>query len=83
MYQKTFGHDIEVVALTWHEWRVCDGTIEENDARRVLGYIEERPDCYEVLSLGPAPQVRGAYRSWDDALAALLASSGRALPAAG
>ncbi|HEY8591213.1 MAG TPA: hypothetical protein VIL55_16820 [Naasia sp.] len=83
MHRKTAGRDIEVVALTSHEWRICDGTIDERDARRVLGYIEERPDSYEVLALCPAPRVQGEYSSWDDALKALLATSGRTLPAAG
>lgn len=83
MHRRTSGRDIEVVALTGHEWRICDGTIEQHDARRVLGYIEERPDCFEVLVLCPAPHQHGAYSSWDDALAALLTAPGRALPQPG
>ncbi len=61
----------EVVALTDHEWRVCDPTIDTHDGRRVLGFIARREGAYEVLALAPAPVPRGSYRDWDTALQAL------------
>ena len=77
--------DIEVVALSRCEWRICDGRIEEGDARRILGYIERREDRYEVLALNPAPSVCGCFGSWQESLDALerYAGEGRARPAAG
>jgi hypothetical protein len=66
-------NDLEVVALTPREWRVCDGTIDENDARRILGYIEHRADGFEVLALCPAPRFRSGCASWNEALGVLLA----------
>ena len=63
--------ELEVVALTGHEWRVCDGRINEGDARRILGYIEQRGGQYEVLALSPSPSVCGCFGSWHECLAAL------------
>ena len=66
------GHgELEVVALSPREWRVCDGTIEESDARRILGYIERGEEGYEVLALDPAPSVCGCFSSWQESLTAL------------
>jgi len=59
---------LEVVALSDHEWRVCDGEIEAGDARRVLAYIEKCDDSYEVMSMRPTPCVCGRFCSLDDAL---------------
>jgi hypothetical protein len=63
--------ELEVVALTRREWRVCDGRIDEGDARRILGYIEQRDGRYEVLALNPAPSVCGCFGSWHECLEAL------------
>ncbi|WP_210505881.1 hypothetical protein [Naasia sp. SYSU D00057] len=62
---------LEIVALSRCEWRICDGRIDEGDARRILGYIERRDDGYEVLALNPAPSVCGCFGSWQESLAAL------------
>lgn len=51
---------------------MCDGTIDDFDARRILGYVEKKAGRYEALSLSPAPLFCGAFRSWDDALRALV-----------
>jgi hypothetical protein len=63
---------LEVVALAEDAWRVCDGAIDDFDARRILGYVEKKAGRYEALSLSPAPLFCGAFRSWDDALRALV-----------
>ena len=63
--------ELEVVALSRSEWRVCDGRIDEGDARRILGYIERRENGYEVLALNPAHRVCGSYGSWHESLTAL------------
>jgi hypothetical protein len=69
--------ELEVVALTRCEWRVCDGRIAEGDARRILGYIEKRDGGYEVLALKPAPSVCGRYGSWEESLVALERYAGQ------
>jgi hypothetical protein len=71
---------LEVVALSDHEWRVCDKLLDKADPRRVLGYIERSGDGYEVLALLPAPTPCGRFASWNAALsvvAALALSDGR------
>ena len=64
---------LEVVALSDHEWRVCDRLLDQADPRRVLGYIELRDDRYEVLVLLPAPTPCGRLASMSAALAAVAA----------
>jgi hypothetical protein len=63
-----YGHALEVVALSDHEWRVCDGEMEQGDGRRVLAYIEKCDGSYEVMSMMPLPCVCGRFCSLDDAL---------------
>ena len=62
----------EVVALSDHEWRVCDPALDEDDPTRVLGFIARRADEYDVLALAPAPVACGCFRDWDAALHAVL-----------
>jgi hypothetical protein len=64
--------EFEVVALSDHEWRVCDPKIDSHDPRRVLGFIAQTEGRYEVLALAPSPVSCGGYRDWDAALHALL-----------
>ncbi len=74
---------LEVVALSDHEWRVCDRLLDKGDPRRVLGYIELSGERYEVLALRPAPTPCGRFCSWNAALstiAALALSDGRHAP---
>jgi hypothetical protein len=68
---------LEVIALTDHEWRVCDGRIPQSDPTRILGYIEHCPTGFEVLALSPAPLTCGLFDCWDTALEALLDESRR------
>ena len=64
--------DLEVVALTDHEWRVCDARIDECDARRILGYIAKVSGRYEALALGPAPLSCGVFDRLDQSIDALI-----------
>ncbi|BDZ47331.1 hypothetical protein [Naasia aerilata] len=66
---------LEVVALSSHEWRVCDLHLDEDDGRRVLGYIEARDARYDVLELCPEPVRHGDCGSWEDALGLLYIHS--------
>ncbi|HEV7813173.1 MAG TPA: hypothetical protein VGO99_09390 [Leifsonia sp.] len=59
---------LEVIALSDHEWRVCDGRIDAADARRLLGYVERQGDTYELLRMSPTP---GVCRHFDCLSAAL------------
>jgi hypothetical protein len=68
-----YGDSLEVVALSDHEWRVCDRAMEEGDARRILAYVEKCDGAYEVMSMTPKPCVCGRFRSFDDALSRIRA----------
>jgi hypothetical protein len=72
-----YGDPLEVVALSDHEWRVCDREVEEGDARRILAYIEKCDGSYEVMSMTPAPCVCGRFRSLNDALSLVRAERRR------
>lgn len=63
--------DLEVIALSDHEWRVCDATIEDGDPRRLLGYIERQEREYDVLILAPRPIAHGRFPRWDTVMEVL------------
>ncbi|MFC0678142.1 hypothetical protein ACFFGH_09850 [Lysobacter korlensis] len=64
---------LEVVALSDHEWRVCDRVLDKADPRRVLGYIERSGEGFEVLALLPAPTPCGRFAGWNAALSVISA----------
>jgi len=63
--------DLEVIALSDHEWRVCDARIDDRDPRRLLGYIERQESQYDVLILAPRPIAHGRFDRWEAALQVL------------
>ena len=64
---------LEVVALSDHEWRVCDRLLDKTDPRRVLGYIEQSGEGFEVLALLPAPTPCGRFATLNAALSVISA----------
>jgi hypothetical protein len=62
---------LEVIALSDHEWRVCDGRVDPADATRLLGFIELENGTYEVLRMREA----GVSDHYDCLAAALAALS--------
>jgi hypothetical protein len=44
---------VELVALAEHAWRVSDDRIPEGDARRIVGFLEERDGRLEILWMQP------------------------------
>lgn len=73
---RPVSDSLEVIALSDHEWRVCDGRIDPSDASRLLGFIELENGRYEVLRLSPSEtcdNVSGECENFD-CLAAALAS---------
>ena len=43
--------DLEVVCLCEGEWRLCDARIPDTDSRRLISYVEQSDDGFEVLWL--------------------------------
>lgn len=75
---------LEVIALSDHEWRVCDGRIDPSDASRLLGFIELENGAYEVLRFTPSggfSNLEGECENFD-CLAAALASLSETPPVA-
>ena len=74
-------HDqfLEVLPVGSHAWRVCDRRMDPSDARRVLGFVEERHNRFELLRLGGAATGRDRF----DCLDAALADLGAGLVAGG
>lgn len=62
--------ELEVVALSDHEWRVSDPRITERDARRILAYVEDLGDYVMVMWLSPGDGW-AAFPSKKDAFEAL------------
>jgi len=61
---------LELVAVADEAWRVSDGRIPHDDARRILGVIERRGDCYEVMWLCAGGAAAGEFTCIAEALAA-------------
>jgi hypothetical protein len=51
----TIDRHIELVAVADDMWRISDGRIPENDARRVLGLAERREGRVEVMWMHTVP----------------------------
>jgi hypothetical protein len=65
---------LEILAISDHEWRVCDGRFQQSDARRMLGYIDRTADAYELIRLSPGPRLQN-FNSLKEALDALIGTS--------
>ncbi len=66
---------LEILAISDHEWRVCDGRFGQSDARRMLGFIGKTRDVYELVHLQGEPHLE-SFESLKDALDALVEPSG-------
>jgi hypothetical protein len=65
---RTSLDPVEIVCLCEGEWRICDGRIPAGDSRRLLSYVEQRPDGFEVLwlptlSVSHVPSLEHAIRA--------------------
>lgn len=67
---------LEVIALSDHEWRVCDAGLDAADGTRVLGYVERQDDGFELLRMAPIPGVSDHFDRFADALTALSGRRG-------
>ena len=59
----TFVVNLEIRALSDHEWRVRDRSKSEGDANSVLGVIERVGEVFTVLTLS-APPVTQTFRTF-------------------
>lgn len=66
---------LEILAISDHEWRVCDGRFDQSDARRMLAYIGRTADVYELMRLQSAPRWE-EFATLEDALDALVETPG-------
>lgn len=44
--------DLAITAVTGHGWRVSDGRLPQGDPLRLLAFVEQRDDRFEVMQLG-------------------------------
>ena len=65
------GSTVDLVPLGETTWRVCDTTFDEGDARRVIGYVQELDDGFEMMWMRPRPGVCYRYPTLDDAVRAV------------
>jgi hypothetical protein len=77
--ERTTKPVLEILALSDHEWRVCDGRFGQSDARRMLGYISKTREAYELVRLQwkqPRKAQVESFTTLKDALDALMPSGG-------
>ncbi|WP_162925014.1 hypothetical protein [Mycetocola zhujimingii] len=70
---------LEILAISDHEWRVCDGRFRQSDARRMLGYIGRTANVYELVRLQQGPGWE-RFDTLQAALDALVEPSGQPAP---
>jgi hypothetical protein len=58
---------LEIRRISEREWRIGDGRVDEESPEKILGFIQYRATCYEVLDLS-APLSDAVFDRWDDAL---------------
>ena len=61
---------VELVALEEHALRVSDDRIPDGDARRILGYLEERDGTVEIMWMRPVAGECEFFTCLAEALAA-------------
>jgi hypothetical protein len=64
---------VELVALADNAWRLSDDRIPEADARRILGYVEQRNGDVEIIWMRPRPGECEYFSCLAEALAAASA----------
>ncbi|MET0990016.1 MAG: hypothetical protein ABWY54_05165 [Glaciihabitans sp.] len=57
--------------LSENEWRICDASVNQNDAIRVLGFLEHGPGYFELTAMNQ-PHRRERFASFDSAIAAMM-----------
>ncbi|WP_166409012.1 hypothetical protein [Labedella phragmitis] len=62
---------IETIALTETSWRVCDGTLPDDDATRLLAFVEQNDVGFEVLWMWPFPGSCETFAALDEAFDAV------------
>lgn len=65
----------EILPLAGGGWRVCDGTLSESDASRLVAYVDRHETgTLDVLWLRSPCPTRSRYRNLDELLADLDAA---------
>jgi hypothetical protein len=68
---RHFHPHVEIVALAKDAWRVCDDRLPENDASRLIGYVEEGDGFYELMWIRSVPGSCDRFTSLSAALDAV------------
>jgi hypothetical protein len=61
---------MSVIAISPTEWRVSDSRRAENDARGLIGFVQQVDDVFEVTALR-SPGERRYYLTFDGAMGSL------------
>ena len=64
---------VELTPLSTTSWRVCDDRRDEGDMRRVVGYLQQVDDEFEMLWMRPRPGAVYRYPTMEAAIGALSA----------
>ena len=70
--QATRSH-VELTPLSATTWRVCDDRRDDGDMRRVVGYLQQIDDEFEMLWMRPRPGAVYRYPTREAALDAVSA----------
>ncbi|RWZ64273.1 hypothetical protein ELQ92_05750 [Labedella populi] len=62
---------VETIALTESSWRVCDADLPDDDATRLIAYVEQNDVGFEVLWMWPFPGSCTTYAALDEAFEAV------------
>lgn len=68
---STIEDIVELVPLDPMMWRVCDARYADGGSRRILGYLRDVGEEFEMMWMRPRPGVCYRYATLDDALRAI------------
>lgn len=70
-HETTTRSHVELTPIAANAWRVCDDRFDEGDRRRILGYLQNVDDEYEMLWMRPRPGVMYRYPTMEAAVGAV------------
>lgn len=61
------AEDLQVSRISETEWRIADGRLSDSSPSKVLGFVQQRGETFEVLSLD-APDRDLLFPAWAAAI---------------
>lgn len=71
------AENLQVTRISETEWRVADDRVSDTSPSKVLGFVQQRGEAFEVLNLH-VPDRDEFFESWNSAIGSFADPSGSA-----